>query len=192
MSTLREALVEIEKILLTGFIGDARKIASEALAKEDEGKEEIVYVEAKDYLTTKDTKGWLNTSRGWLKPIKINLKDDTGKAYKGGEDEFLREMELGLGSAVALLDYVVIPEDCEDPKSIADCKNNIYGTYQILKEKLQSVPLKDGYWKKRCEAAEEILKCVPITGRNQYLMGFGENHKKWKKIIQSKEEAGEE
>lgn len=40
------------------------------------------------------------------------------------------------------------------------------------------------YWKKRCEAAEKVLGCVPIgenpTGINVYLSDFDERLKEWK------------
>jgi hypothetical protein len=59
-----------------------------------------------------------------------------GQQSQQEKEDFLREMELGIGSAVSIIDYIKIPETCQDPKSIYDCINNIYNAATALQNKL--------------------------------------------------------
>jgi len=40
------------------------------------------------------------------------------------------------------------------------------------------------YWKKRCEAAEAVLECVPIPAKRYYLTGFDEALTKYQQLKQ--------
>jgi len=116
------------------------------------------------------------------------LTDGTNTINISGSHSFVEGESYELDKDFIIEERCYI--DCSEMGEI-DCVSSVEDDYckchvAIHLPKDEGQEKNEDYWKRRCEAAEDVLSRIPITGQRYYLAGYEEALELWQQLKQIK------